>query len=361
MTARRTYLFPLPEVTKPVGGVNVLLQIIEVLRREGYDAAPLYASPDYAYGFWHYTGDAFHDPALASLTNPFERRLTRVKQKLTGLLPHRKGANPLRRPGPNDVIVAPEFCLTEVARVYPHSPLVLAVQNGFGLLLARQWDKTGSVMNKVDAAFSISEACHAALRHAYPGPAERITLPVDQPGLDYTETKQRRIAYMPRKRPEQARFVADTLAALPELQGWDLTPIDRMTPEQVAATLREALIFLSFSEQEGFGLPPAEAMKAGCITIGYAGVGGEEFFDATTGIKVPDADFAALIDATRDTVTEYDRDPARLDSLRRAASAAIGAKYSRAAFETTVKTAWAGLDAALGPAETTRGSKVNHT
>ncbi|MCZ7677163.1 MAG: hypothetical protein M5U35_16710 [Roseovarius sp.] len=82
----RTYLFALPEVTAPVGGVNVLLQIVDVLRGAGHDAAPLFASPSYVYPFWPHDGPAFHDPALVSLSDPFERRLTRLRKKGLGLV-----------------------------------------------------------------------------------------------------------------------------------------------------------------------------------------------------------------------------------------------------------------------------------
>ena len=95
---------------------------------------------------------------------------------------------------------------------------------------------------------------------------------------------------------------------------------------------------------------PAEAMKAGCIVVGYAGVGGEEYFTAETGVKVPDSDFPALIAATRATVAEYDRDPSRLDALRRRASDFITKTYSKDNFEQSVLRAWKGIEARLaGP------------
>ncbi len=344
-----TFLFALPEVTEPVGGVNVLLQIVDVLRGAGHDAAPLYASPGYGYGFWPSNGAAFYDPALSSLGNPFERRVNRLKRKITGLAGRfGRGGNRLRRPAPGDVIVAPEFCLTEIARIYPDNAIVLAAQGQHGLALARRWDETGTAFGKVVAAFATSRACAAALRYVHDGSSERITLPVAQPGLDYAEAKKRQIAFMPRKQPEEAEFVVGALRALPELEGWEIVAIDGMTPERVAEVLRASLVFLSFSQGEGFGLPPAEAMKAGCIVVGYAGVGGEEYFSEDTGIKVPDSDFPALIEATRATVAEYDRDPSRLNALRRKASKFIGQTYSRDAFEQSVLRAWKGIEARLG-------------
>lgn len=351
MTSSRTYLFPLPEASAPVGGINVLLQIVSVLRGAGYDAAPVYASQGYAYGFWPYDGPAYHDPALASLINPFERRLTRLKKKFSGWsarLGH--AVNALRRPRPDDVIVSPEFCLTEVARVYPDNRIVLAAQDAQGLALARHWDDDGAAFGRVAAGFATSEASAAALKHVMDAQAERITLHVAQPGLAYAQGKKRQIAFMPRKRPEEAAFVVAALRDLPELQGWEIVEMSGLSPEQLVGMFRESLVFLSFSQREGFGLPPAEAMKAGCIVIGYAGVGGEEYFTAETGIKVPDSDFPALIEAVRATVAEYDRDPARLDTMRKTASDVISRRYSRERFEESVLSAWRGIEARLGAA-----------
>lgn len=345
----RTFLFPLPEVTAPVGGVNVLLQIVDVLRGAGHDAAPLFASQGYAYEFWPTDGEAFYDPALSSLSNPFERRLNRLKKRIADLSSRiGGGSNRRRRPAPGDVVVAPEFCLTEIARVYPDNAIVLAAQDAQGLALARRWDETGTAFGKVVAAFATSCASAAALRYVHDGPAERITLPVGQRGLDYTETKKRQIAYMPRKRPEEACFVVAALRAMPELDGWEIVEMAGLSPERLTQVFRESLIFLSFSQREGFGLPPAEAMKAGCIVVGYAGVGGEEYFSEETGIKVPDSDFPALIEAARATVAEYDRDPSRLDALRRKASEFIARTYSKEAFEQSVLRAWKGIEARIG-------------
>ncbi|GAB4303319.1 MAG: hypothetical protein Kow0058_17370 [Roseovarius sp.] len=351
MTRARRYLFPLPEVGAPVGGVNVLLQIVTVLRAAGREALPVYASPGHVYEFWPHDGPAGYDPALAALANPFERRLTRLRRRLAAW-PARavrvgKGGNQLCRPGPDDAIVAPEYCLTEIARLYPHNPIVLAAQDAHGLALARHWDRDGAAFGRVAAAFATSQASAAALGHVFGGPAERITLPVARPGLEFAPHKRRQIAYMPRKRPEEAGFVVAALRAMPELAGWEFVEMRGMSSERLVAAFRDAALFISFSQREGFGLPPAEAMKAGCIVVGYAGVGGSEYLTPETGIPVPDSDFAALIEAVRATALEYDRAPARLDALRRAAAERIAERYSPERFRDSVLAAWTAIEARL--------------
>ncbi|OIH83329.1 hypothetical protein BLJ79_14605 [Arthrobacter sp. UCD-GKA] len=52
--------------------------------------------------------------------------------------------------------------------------------------------------------------------------------------------------------------------------------------------LRRSSIFMSLSDRDGFGLPPAEAMATGCFVVGYAGGGGNEFFDAAYSRQVSD-------------------------------------------------------------------------
>ena len=51
--------------------------------------------------------------------------------------------------------------------------------------------------------------------------------------------------------------------------------------------LDESSIFLSFSELEGFGLPPVEAALSGNFVIGYTGNAGAEYFSNPNFNAVP--------------------------------------------------------------------------
>jgi len=89
--------------------------------------------------------------------------------------------------------------------------------------------------------------------------------------------KELAICYMPRKGSLQSELVLRGIAQTKEFEDVKIIPIDVMNQFLVAQTLKSSMFFLSFSELEGFGLPPAEAMACGCYVIGFTGNGGDEF------------------------------------------------------------------------------------
>ncbi len=54
-------------------------------------------------------------------------------------------------------------------------------------------------------------------------------------------------------------------------------PIQNMSPEEVAGAFASCHLFLATAFPEGFGLPPLEAMAAGCVPVGFTGFGGWEY------------------------------------------------------------------------------------
>lgn len=137
----------------------------------------------------------------------------------------------------------------------------------------------------------------------------------------------RRMGLMPRKRPDDVRQVLRLLAARGSLDGWEVVFIEGHTESETAELLRSCAIFLSFSTQEGFGLPPAEAMASGCYVVGFPGLAGREYFHPAFSHPVEDGDVLAFAKGVAAALIE---DPTALANKGRAASDYVLRRYSLA-------------------------------
>jgi glycosyltransferase involved in cell wall biosynthesis len=128
-----------------------------------------------------------------------------------------------------------------------------------------------------------------------------------------------RIAAMPRK---GAAVLDKVRRVLP--RGSELRCLDGLPERAVAEELKRADIFLAISSSEAFGLPPLEAMCAGCCVVGFPGEGGFEFMrHGETAHVVPNGDVEALVVALHHVCAA----PAYRDALRGRA-AAVAAYYT---------------------------------
>lgn len=213
---------------------------------------------------------------------------------------------------PQDIIVFPEPWHADMVR-HRDRPIrrFVFVQNHFymwyGLAGARSFGEIG-----IERVFCSSEVIAAYCGRVFPGPPP----PVIHYGIDSALFRPRRkraqIAFMPRKMEKEARFILETFRRLhPEFHDWRWVAIDRADESEVARILGESAIFLSLGRLEGLGLPPLEAMAAGCVVVGFLGDGGREFATRDNGLWCPAEDWdqcvGALARAARGIAS---RDPA---------------------------------------------------
>jgi glycosyltransferase involved in cell wall biosynthesis len=131
---------------------------------------------------------------------------------------------------------------------------------------------------------------------------------------------------MPRKRQRDADLIFGALRNRGTVSEWRLRPIDGMSEEQAAAVMRQSPLFLSFSHEEGFGLPPLEALACGCKVIGYHGIGGREFFREPFATTIEDGDVVSFAEA----IEQYARSFSPVDAAVRAREAAayVASRYT---------------------------------
>ncbi len=326
-----TIYFLSPPDTEPSGGIKYLYRQADILNRRGYSAAVIHDRP----GFRH---------------TWFENRTRVVCTQDTPI-------------AADDILVFPEVFGPQVSTFARGVRKVVFNQGCYRTfsLYGLAGDKSAPSYLDPDivAVIVASDNSERYMRHAFPSKRLlRITLGIDATLFSYQPEKKRSLAFMPRRLPDDVASVINILRFRGVLDDVELTPIDKMSEAQVAAAMKESLIFLSFSSREGFGLPPAEAMACGCIVIGYTGGGGDEYFLPEWSYPVPDGDIVTFARTVEEVLADHSRGAAHLAEKRRRASQFILEQYSVEREEASCLAAWreiAGEPRAGAPANAASG------
>lgn len=308
--------FVCPDTDVPAGGVRVIYRAVEHLLAEGREACVVHSTPGFRPSWFASGVPVAHVDEI-------------------DLVP---GA---------DVLVIPEIYGPGLGEIAPGVAKVVFNQNtsntfaGYELPVRR--GATAYDHPEVVGAVCVSDDEAAVLRYAFPDlDVRRIVLQVD-PALFHPGLKHRRITYMPRKNARDAARVLALLGARGVLDDVEVVALQGLDEAGVAAAQRDALLFLSFSQDEGWGLPPIEALAAGCLVVGYHGMGGREFLTPEHAWPVEQGDVLAFARTVEDVLRRHREDPAAMEAFGREVSAAIHARYTPAAERASVLAAFDAL------------------
>jgi glycosyltransferase involved in cell wall biosynthesis len=333
-----TIYYTAPDARRAFGGVRMIYRHVDILNEAGFSAYVLHAySPFTCTWFDHDT------PVRHMYTRP---RVPGVREVVKGpvrgysSLPHslsRAIGRRVGRPGyspmalaPGDVLAVSGVMAQGDYKVYPGVPRVIFNQGAYSTF--RRWTPESDPYARDDVlgVMTVSSDSEEYLRTALPDrlPILRVRYSIDPSTFSYSAAKEKRIVYMPRKNSEHAHQVMSILALRGKLDDWDVVTIEGARHDEVAALLRSSAVFLSFGGPEGFGLPPAEAMSAGCVVVGYHGGGGKEFFRPDFSYPVEFGDIRSYVEAVEQVLERYDRDREGFLAVGRAASDFIQSTYS---------------------------------
>ena len=249
-TTQPTIYFFLLDVDAPIGGNRTIYRHIEILCRSGFSAVALHQKRGFRFTWFdnQVPIDSVQDVAI----------------------------------GPDDLLVVPEPFVSVIARGRAVPRHVVLNQNPY-----ITWGEQPEAVSRHYfshrqplAVITTSAFTTEFVRFSFP----RIDVHEVRPSIDpvlFTPDDgehPKRIAYMPRKGAQaDAEILLRMFEDRDTLRDWEIRPLNGLREDRVATELRSASIFLAVSTREGFGLPPLEAMAAGCYVVGYHAIGGREY------------------------------------------------------------------------------------
>lgn len=317
-------LYFLPDVPKVFGGMNISYRHVDTLRQLGFEASVVHQRAGYRY--------VAARPGVPVL---YMDRIGKLR--------------------PDDWMVIPETHRSALALARDSQcHKALFCQNHFYLsmtlaaIAGHDWSDYG-----ITHFLCLSEPIRAAMQD-WLGINGTVIRPTIDAGLFVPGQRSAKpsIAFMPRKGGEHVGLTrmlierhAD-VAKLPALRDIEWRVLDAMSQKQVAQALASSWIYLSTGNLEGLGLPPLEAMAAGCIVAGYVANGGNDYATPANGFWVGDEDTFALAAATRSILLRILADPADPGlTAMRAAGAETARRYSLKTETAALKSFWSSVTA----------------
>ena len=233
----------------------------------------------------------------------------------------------------DDLLIYPEVYGDKILNDYPGIKKIIFNQNSFYTLIPFNWniDLAKKVYSHRDLVqvMVVSQNDFDFMHWLFPTvDLYKITLGIDPFLFHCTTDKKKQIAVMPRKLVEDYNLLIQLLLLKGALEEYTIKIIDHVSLEECAKILRESEIFISFSNQESFGLPPAEAMACGCVVIGYHGQGGKEYFKEDLTFPIEQSDIVSYAKCIEKVIQQFRTDPLKMKQLAKSGSEFILEKYS---------------------------------
>ena len=211
------------------------------------------------------------------------------------------------------------------------------VQNGFYLNSKPKNNFSDQEINgaydKAEFIISYSDEITECVKLTFPkliNKILRINISVDNNKFICSEeifkNKENLITYMPRKKIDHVTKLLFILNQhLPK--NWKIKSIDNLKESEVVEFLQKSKIFLSFSEFEGFGLPPVEAALCGNLVIGYTGESGKEYWHSPIFSEVFSGDLRTFANKVIEKIEDINKERYVFDEFKPHVSK-LAEKYS---------------------------------
>ena len=330
----RVRVLCLPDVDRPIGGVKQLYRHVEHLVELGWDAAMVTEAEGFRPSWF-----CSNAPA-SSLAECFQRGEFNDDKTIL-LLP--------------ETYLSVDFCsfrgldLSSLAKV-------IFNQNGY-YTYGQAGDTLSTDLQRfyddptVLQVLSISEDTHMLLQRNLGLSDQRLSRIINsiEPSFCSNQPSVNRFHWMPRKNPQQVQAVLMGLqrAGLKHSAGWQGEPLQGLSHAQVAERLNGSRLFLAFGHPEGFGLPIAEAMAAGCWVVGYSGGGGRELFRFGASDEVSFGDWPGFVAAVQRALTAFSEQPRETEFRVQRQALAVRSLYSHDQERASIDAAWQRIERAF--------------
>lgn len=301
MSAKK-YVFVCPDVLTPVGGIKMIYELCDEFIGMGLNAVVVHQQSTTIITWFEYKCRIGYNSRLFPDENRKRPSLLKIKSVIKRLFQFRKPANKkglinsIDVDMVNDIFIYPERLVVWATKNFPNAKIICFNQNVYKYLSTEGFTRDEVLkVHKSDILghFVVSDNSMKYMQKLLATNSRdylfRFKCYVDT-SLFKPGKKNNQICYMPRKKTQTVNQVLNFIESEVNEKGWILKEINRVSQGETAKIMSESKLFLSFSETEGFGLPPVEAMSAGCCVLGFHGEGGREYFEAGPFIESVESD-----------------------------------------------------------------------